>query len=75
MKSSVQECRLVVRQIKPGAALTESDVEVTGLDQLFDECLSLAEKHLLERVVITGRDGGGRRRALTFTFQSVANRD
>lgn len=75
MKSSVQECRLVVRQLKPGAGLTESAIAVTSLDELFKECLALVDDHLLERVVITGHDGGGRRRALTFTFQSVADRD
>jgi hypothetical protein len=75
MKNRVQECRLVVRKLKHGAELTETDVEVASLDELFDNCLSLAERHLLERIVITGSDEDGRKLTLAFSFQSVARRD
>ncbi|PYS76611.1 MAG: hypothetical protein DMF67_19425 [Acidobacteria bacterium] len=64
-----------MRQLKPGAGVTESSVEVSSLEQLFDQCLSLVEQQLLERFVVAGLDARGRRRSLTFTFQSASERD
>jgi len=75
MKPTLQQCALVVRQLKPGAGVTESSVEVSSLEQLFDQCLSLVEQQLLERFVVAGLDARGRRRSLTFTFQSASERD
>ena len=73
MKPTLQRCTLVVR--KPDDVVTETRVEVSSLEQLFDECLTLADKQLLERFVVEGRDRTGRRRALVFTFQSASERD
>ena len=75
MKPTLQRCTLVVRQLKPGAGVTESSLDVSSLEQLFDRCMSLADEHLLERLVVEGRDRAGRRRALVFTFQSASDRD
>ena len=75
MKPTLQKCTLVVRQLGRDSAIRESDVEVASLEQLFEECLTLAERHLLERLVVAGRDARGRRRSLAFTFQSASERD
>ena len=75
MESTVEKCTIVVRRLKPGPDVTESSTDVESIEQLFEHCLSLAEKHLLERLVVYGRDGRGRKRALSFTFQSVSERD
>jgi len=75
MKPTLQKCTLVVRQLGRDSAIRESDVEVASLEQLFEECLTLAEQHLLERLVVAGRDARGRRRSLAFTFQSASERD
>ena len=75
MKSTVEKCKIVVRRLKPGPDVDESSTDVESIEQLFEDCLSLAEQHLLERLVVSGRDARGRRRALTFTFQSVSERD
>jgi NADPH-dependent glutamate synthase beta subunit-like oxidoreductase len=75
MKTTLQKCTLVVRRLGRDAAISESDVEVASLEQLFDECLSLAGRQLPERLVVEGRDARGRRRSLTFTFQSASERD
>ena len=75
MKPALQKCTLVVRQLNPGDVVTETRVNVSSLEQLFDECLTLADKQLLERFVVEGRDRRGRRRALVFTFQSASDRD
>lgn len=75
MKPTLQKCTLVVRRLGRDSGIGESAVEVETLEQLFDECLSLAERQLLERLVVAGRDARGRRRSLAFTFQSASERD
>ena len=75
MKTTLQRCTLVVRRLKPGDVVSETRVEVSSLEQLFEECLSLAGRQLPERLVVEGRDASGRRRSLTFTFQSSSERD
>lgn len=75
MKSTVEQCTIVVRRLKPGPGVAESGTDVESIEQLFEDCLSLAEQHLLERLVLSGRDSNGRKRAVTFTFQSVSERD
>jgi hypothetical protein len=75
MKSKVEQCRVVVRQLGREAGIEETNLEVASLEQLFESCVGLADRHLLERLVVSGRDGQGRRRTLTFTFQSVSNRE
>jgi hypothetical protein len=75
MKPTLQKCTLVVRRLGQDSGISESDLDVASLEQLFDQCLSLAEQHLLERLVVAGRDARGRRRSLTFTFQSASERD
>jgi hypothetical protein len=75
MKPKCRQCTLVVRRIETGAGVTETRVEVSSLEQLFDRCVSLAGEYLLERIVVEGSDGEGHSRALTFTFQSASDRD
>lgn len=75
MKSKVEQCTIVVRRLKPGPDVSESSTDVENIEQLFERCLSLAEQHFLERLVISGRDERGRKRLLAFTFQSVSERD
>ena len=75
MKPALQKCTLVVRQLNPGDVVTETRVNVSSLEQLYDRCLMLEDEHLLERFVVEGRDRAGRRRALVFTFQSASDRD
>ena len=73
MKSKIESCTLVVCQMKEGRGVTESGLEVSGLDELFDLCLTLADEHLPERFVVEGSDRNGHRRVLTFTFQSSSD--
>ena len=73
MKPTLQKCTLVVR--RPDDVVTETRVDVSSLEQLFDECLRLEDEQLLERFVIEGRDRAGRRRSLVFAFQSDSDRD
>lgn len=75
MKPRLQKCTLVVRRLGRNSAISESEVEVASLEQLFDECLALAERQLLERLVIAGRDASGRERSLVFAFHSASERD
>ncbi len=71
MKHHVEECTVVLRALTPRPGVEETTVEVNSLEELFDYCLSLKEPRLLERLVLAGRDEGGRARAVTFIFQSI----
>lgn len=75
MNPTVDKCTIIVRRLKSGLDVTESGTDVESIEQLFEHCLSLAEQHLLERLVLSGRDARGRKRSLSFTFQSVSERD
>ena len=75
MKSTVEKCTIVVRRLNPALDVAETSSDVESIEQLFEHCLSLTEQHLLERFVVAGRDRNGRKRALTFTFQSVSEHD
>ena len=73
MKHTVEECTVVLRQLGPRLGVAETSVEVGSLEELYDYCLGLKEPRLLERLVLAGRDAGGRPRALTFIFQSITD--
>ena len=73
MKTTIQKCTLVVAQLEHDTRVTESSIEVSSLEQLFDRCLSLEDERLPERFVIEGNDRNGHRRVLTFTFQSSSD--
>lgn len=75
MKHNVEECTVVLRQLSPRPGVEETSVEVSSLEELYDYCLSLKEPRLLERLVLAGRDEGGRGRALTFIFQSITDQN
>ncbi len=71
-KASAQECRLILRQLKPTSGITETQVSVTSLEELFNLCVG-ADPHLIDRLLITGQDSHGRQRLLSFTFQSISD--
>lgn len=75
MKHTVEECTIVLRQLSPRRGMDETRVEINSLEELYDYCLSLKEPRLLERIVLAGRDEGGRARSLTFIFQSITERN
>lgn len=71
MKHKVEGCTVVLRAINHRRGVDETNVEVASLEELYDYCLSLTEPRLLERLVLVGRDEGGRERAVNFMFQSI----
>ena len=71
-KASVQECRLILRQLKNGSGLTETQVHVTNLEELFVFCVNAADSHLIDGLRITGHDARGQQHLVSFTFQSIS---
>ncbi|OQY18321.1 MAG: hypothetical protein B6I34_10925 [Anaerolineaceae bacterium 4572_32.1] len=51
--------------------LVEGSRAFHSLDELLTHCLAPPEKHLVERVTMTGQDAQGRRRQLVLGFQSL----
>ena len=72
MKHTVQECALILRQLSPELGVDETNLRINSLEELYDFCLTMKEPRLLERITITGEDARGRKRLLTFTFQSIS---
>ena len=75
MKHKLQECALILRQLTQELGVDETSVTVNNLEELYEYCANLEEPRLLERLVISGHDSRGHRRALTFTFQSVSEQN
>ncbi|MDQ1523584.1 MAG: hypothetical protein QOG00_843 [Pyrinomonadaceae bacterium] len=69
MQTSVQECRLILRQLKDVSGITETQLNVTSIEELFAFCVN-ASPQLIERLHITGHDASGQQHLLSFTFQS-----
>lgn len=74
MEPNVKECQLILRQLRPGAGITETRQGINSLEELYAYCVTAPDLRLVDRLVITGQDEHGRDRALTFTFQSVSER-
>jgi hypothetical protein len=72
MKHTVQECALILRQLSPERGVAETNLPIKSLEELYDFCLTMKEPRLLERIIIAGEDARGRKRLLTFTFQSIS---
>ena len=73
MKSTVEECNLILRRHVPGSGIKETPMAVTSLEQLYDYCVTADDPHVVERLLIRGRDEQGRRRLLAFSFKSVSD--
>jgi hypothetical protein len=51
--------------------LVERSQVFRSLEELLAQCLAPPAQHLVDRVVVTGQDPGGRRRQLVLGFQSL----
>ncbi len=71
MPSTVLEGQIILRQWDRAAGLVEQPQTFSTLDELYDLCLTTTDPHLVDRVIITGRDDQGQPRVLTFVFQSI----
>lgn len=72
-KLPLHSCTLILRQLTAGSGITETKLPITTLEELFTQCVSKTDPHLIERLLIAGQDAQGRPRLLSFTFQSVAD--
>ncbi len=70
---TLQSCTLIVRQLTTDSAITETNLPITTLEDLFAQCVTKTDPRLIERLLIAGQDAQGRARLLSFTFQSVAD--
>jgi hypothetical protein len=73
MEAKMQNCNLVLRRLTLEDGIVETNLPIKTLEELFDYCVTKTDPHLIERVLLTGQDGDGRPRLLTFVFQSVAD--
>jgi hypothetical protein len=72
-KTKINNCTLVLRKLKHGTSVAETNLNFHTLEELFAYCVSHKDAQLAERLSISGRDEEGRARLLTFTFQSVTS--
>jgi hypothetical protein len=71
--ATMQNCTLVLRQFSAESGITETNLPMMTLEELFDYCVTKTQPHLIEQLMLVGQDDQGRARLLTFTFQSVAD--
>ncbi len=72
-EATLQTCTLILRQLTADSGITETNLPIKTLEELFTQCVSKTDPHLIERLLIAGQDAQGRTRLLSFTFQSVAD--
>ncbi|PYS89361.1 MAG: hypothetical protein DMF64_17905 [Acidobacteria bacterium] len=75
MKAKMQTCNLVLRRLTTDDGIVETNLPIKTLEELYNYCVTKTEPHLIERILLTGQDAGGRARLLTFVFQSVADHE
>lgn len=71
MDPKVLEGKIVLRHWDRKSGLTETHQVFSSLDELYAHCLSATDPHLVDRIVIQGKDENGELRVLTFVFQSI----
>ncbi len=72
-KATMDNCTLILRHLSEGSGITETNQPIATLEELFNACVTKPDPHLIERLLIAGHDAQGRRRLLSFTFQSVTD--
>ena len=71
MSATVNELTLVFHRWNKESGITEHAQVFPSLEALYDACLSAESTDLIDRVIISGQDGEGHERVITFVFQSV----
>ena len=71
MTARILQGKLVLRSWDRATGLTETPQPFSSLDELYTYCLAAGDPHLIDRIVIHGRDQQGYPRVVTFTFQSI----
>ena len=68
----VGRCIVVTRELRGGSRIVETERAFSSVEELFAFCVSLQNPHIVDRLSISGEDGEGRARVLTFILQSVS---
>ena len=71
MAAKVHTGRVIFRRWDKYIGLDETATPFSTLDDLFELCLQANDPLLVDRVIIEGKDAGGRPRVVTLVFQSV----
>jgi len=72
MPASVERGTIVYREWGEKRGLTESEEGFASIDELFALCLRVDDPRLVDRIVLSGLDGDGEPRTVTFAFQAVS---
>jgi len=75
MPATVLDGKVVFRQWHKDKGLSESPQLFYSLDELYAACLAAPSPELIDRLIISGTDGEGKPRTLTFVFQSITVSD
>lgn len=68
----IGRCIVVTRELRGGSRIVETERAFSSVEELFAFCVSLQNPNIVDRLSISGEDGEGRARVLTFTLQSVS---
>jgi hypothetical protein len=67
-----RRCVVVTRELRGGSRVVETERAISSVEELFAFCTALRNPNIVDRLSISGEDGEGRERVLTFSLQSVS---
>lgn len=67
-----RRCVVVTRELRGGSRIVETERAISSVEELFAFCAGLRNPNIVDRLSISGEDGEGRERVLTFSLQSVS---
>lgn len=67
----IRRCVVVTRELRGGTQLVETEQSFSSVEELIAFCVGLRNPNILDRLSISGEDGEGRTRVVTFTLESI----
>ncbi|MCA1850771.1 MAG: hypothetical protein LC672_06910 [Acidobacteria bacterium] len=68
----VGRCVVVTRELRGGSRIVETEQSFSSVEELIAFCVGLRNPNMVDRLSISGEDGEGRTRVLTFSLQSIS---
>ena len=70
--AKVRRCVVVTRELHGGSRIVETEQSFSSVEELIAFCVGLQNPSIVDRLSLSGEDGEGRTRVVTFTLQSIS---
>ena len=68
----IRRCVVVTRELRGGTQIVETEHSFSYVEELIAFCVGLRNPNIVDRLSISGEDGEGRTRVVTFTLESIS---